>query len=184
MNKYEHKCIRCNSNAVVADFYDFDTVTMRCDDCGLVWDETVACSVAIPPTEHKSKLPAFDTDEYDVVNHPQHYANGMVVELECIMFKRWLPGDLSDAFKYVWRAGDKEDLIQDLEKALWYLDDALEYGINFSEPKLVPFLPKSSLPEWKYDALWCILNGKVEDARLGVLEHLNSVKPAHNNRKR
>jgi hypothetical protein len=183
ISKYGPKCIRCGSTATVADFYALDFVTMRCEDCDYIWDEAII-PAAVSFTGHKSKMAAFDMNEQDAVNHPQHYANGMTVEVECIMFTRWLDFDLGNAFKYVWRSGSKDDAVQDLEKAVWYLEDAIVYGITCCEKELLPFLPKSSLPEWKYDTLRCILNGKVEDARLKILEHLNSVKPAHNNRKR
>lgn len=152
-----------------------------CNNCGLDWHDE-AYTVALPV--NRSKLPVVDMNEQDVVNHPHHYANGMTVEVECIMFTRWLDFDLGNAFKYVWRSGSKDNAVQDLEKAVWYLEDAIVYGITCCKKELLPFLPKSALPEWKYDTLRCILNGKVEDARLEVLEHLNSVKPAHNNRKR
>lgn len=116
--------------------------------------------------------------ENDVVNHPKHYADGMTVELECNMFKRWLPSDLSDAFKYVWRAGKKDDLKQDIEKALWYLEDALAYGITCNLKHLVPFLPKSLLPEWKYDILRYILYGNVDMAYACLYEKLNELNTA------
>lgn len=130
------------------------------------------CAVCGTP---KNKKDSTADESYDAVHHPSHYANGMSVELECIMFKRWLPGDLSDAFKYIWRAGNKDDAVQDLEKAVWYIDDALEYGIVFNEPKLVPFLPKSSLVRWKYDALRCILTGDTSAARDIVITHMQAV---------
>ena len=31
-----------------------------------------------------------------------------------------------NAFKYIWRAGKKEKTVEDLEKARWYLDKAIE----------------------------------------------------------
>lgn len=48
-------------------------------------------------------------------------------KLECIDIARYLPFSLGNAFKYVWRAGSKGDLKQDLEKAKWYLADFMKY---------------------------------------------------------
>ena len=101
----------------------------------------------------------------DKVNHPKHYQNGMKVEVECIMFTRCLSFDLGNAFKYVWRAGEKvtESLDTDLAKAMWYLKDAAEHceltesQYNKANEALIQFLPKNHLIEWKYKVLSCIL---------------------------
>lgn len=65
-------------------------------------------------------------DEFDPVNHPQHYASG---SLECIdwiesmltaeEFRGYLKGNV---LKYVWRHEDKGKPAQDLSKAIWYLE--------------------------------------------------------------
>ena len=68
--------------------------------------------------------------EYDNVNNPAHY-RGIVTVIQPVAITRELPGPLSNAVKYVWRAGRKGDKakgIEDLEKALWYLDDWVENG--------------------------------------------------------
>ena len=52
------------------------------------------------------------------VDHPTHYNAG---DVECIDVIEWLPCNLANAAKYVWRAGLKGDLRTDLEKALWYI---------------------------------------------------------------
>lgn len=58
----------------------------------------------------------------DPVNHPPHYT-GHPSGVECIEITRHLPFSLGNAVKYVWRAGEKDDLRTDLEKARWYLRD-------------------------------------------------------------
>ena len=68
--------------------------------------------------------------EYDNVNNPAHY-RGIVTVIQPVAITRELPGPLSNAVKYIWRAGRKGDKakgIEDLEKALWYLDDWVENG--------------------------------------------------------
>lgn len=61
-------------------------------------------------------------DQHDNVNHPQHYTQGINGH-ECIEFSRCLDFDLGNAFKYVWRAGHKDNGQEDLDKAIWYLKD-------------------------------------------------------------
>ena len=57
----------------------------------------------------------------DLVNHPPHYTNHPS-GIECIQVTEYMGFNLGNAMKYIWRADLKDDLIQDLEKARWYLD--------------------------------------------------------------
>lgn len=57
----------------------------------------------------------------DMVNHPPHYLSASNVE--CINISRLLPLSLGTAVKYVWRFRDKGKPAEDLDKALWYLED-------------------------------------------------------------
>lgn len=63
--------------------------------------------------------------KYDPVNHPKHYVE-QSAKLEPIMVLRYAPFDLGNAFKYIIRAGHKDDYLQDLKKAKWYLECASE----------------------------------------------------------
>jgi len=58
----------------------------------------------------------------DSIN-PKHY-NAHPSGIECIEITRHLEFDLGNSFKYVWRAGLKDDTIQELKKVKWYLEDA------------------------------------------------------------
>lgn len=60
------------------------------------------------------------------VNHPAHY-NLHPSGIECIAIKRHLSSNLGDAFKYVFRRGEKGDAAKDLHKAIWYLRDEAEH---------------------------------------------------------
>lgn len=62
----------------------------------------------------------------DNVNHPIHYASGGI---ECIDAMEAAFGKAEvasfcklNAFKYIWRCFRKEDGVEDVEKALWYLN--------------------------------------------------------------
>lgn len=61
----------------------------------------------------------------DPIN-PNHYKT--TSGIQCIDVRRHFLCTMSDAIKYVWRAGLKDDLVQDLEKALWYLNEAIKNG--------------------------------------------------------
>lgn len=66
----------------------------------------------------------------DMVNHPKHYAvhpSGV----ECIELSELMSFCIGNAFKYIWRAGNKIDAKEDLYKAIWYLDRHLtKSGLN------------------------------------------------------
>lgn len=56
----------------------------------------------------------------DMVNHPPHYKGEF---FECIEITRHLPHNLANAFKYMYRFRSKGNPQQDLDKAIWYLED-------------------------------------------------------------
>ena len=59
------------------------------------------------------------------IDHPSHYTQYPV---ECIEITRHLPFALGNAVKYVWRCNDKGNRLQDLQKAMWYLQDYQKTG--------------------------------------------------------
>lgn len=63
---------------------------------------------------------------YDKVNNPSHYTKHPS-GIECIEITRWMNFNLGNVIKYVWRAGMKETEpdLDDLKKALWYLQDEI-----------------------------------------------------------
>lgn len=61
------------------------------------------------------------------VNHPKHYNQGGIEVIEVIKAFGWaVPFCLGNAVKYILRAEHKNNTVEDLEKARWYLDYALE----------------------------------------------------------
>lgn len=60
-----------------------------------------------------------------LINHPDHYNQGRIECIEAMesAFGREAVFDfcLLNAFKYIWRCKDKENIKQDLEKARWYI---------------------------------------------------------------
>lgn len=77
--------------------------------------------------EHDSTQLAAD-ESVDMVNSPPHYTNH-ASGIEWIDVGRHLTADWMNAGKYVFRAELKNGL-QDLQKALWYIEDSLTHGIR------------------------------------------------------
>jgi len=57
---------------------------------------------------------------HDPVNYPQHYT-GHPSGVECIEITEHMGFCLGNAMKYIWRADEKGNAIQDLEKSIWYI---------------------------------------------------------------
>ena len=60
-------------------------------------------------------------EHYDAVDHPKHYTSHPS-GIECIQITEHMGFNLGNAVKYIWRADLKNDAIEDLKKARWYLD--------------------------------------------------------------
>lgn len=61
----------------------------------------------------------------DPVNHPKHYTvhpSG----IECIQITEHMGFNLGNAVKYIWRADLKNDALEDLKKARWYIDREIQ----------------------------------------------------------
>lgn len=63
----------------------------------------------------------------DMVNHPQHYKTGDIECIDCIasiveMYDGEQAYDAGQVIKYLYRAPTKQNFMQDLKKAQWYLN--------------------------------------------------------------
>lgn len=75
----------------------------------------------------------------DPINHPPHYiAIPLGFRAECIEYARHMTYAQGAAFKYVYQAGSKGDMIEDLGKCAWYLRDALHHELYRSVVHLTP----------------------------------------------
>ena len=63
----------------------------------------------------------------DLVEHPPHYKQHPV---ECIEVTRHFNFNLGNAIKYIWRCDHKGKKIEDLKKAIWYLQDEIRRTEN------------------------------------------------------
>lgn len=61
----------------------------------------------------------------DTVNHPPHYT-AHPSGVECIQITEHMNFCLGNAIKYIWRADLKHDAIEDLKKAVWYVNKEIE----------------------------------------------------------
>jgi len=61
----------------------------------------------------------------DSVDHPQHY-NSHPSGVECITIIEHMPFNIGSAMKYLWREGLKANSIEDLRKAMWYIEREIE----------------------------------------------------------
>jgi len=70
------------------------------------------------------------SENKEMVNHPKHYQFGENNEYEAIkVIDAWgLDNDfyLGNAVKYLSRAGKKDNTVQDLKKAIWYIEKKIE----------------------------------------------------------
>ena len=114
--------------------------------------------------------------EHDAVNHPSHYAESMPpIQVECIDFSATMGFCEGNAFKYVWRAGRKGDVVEDLRKALWYLGH--EVDADDTTPDIVwSFLFRKwfskdipTVEKYRLLALSAVMRGAYRSAE----EHIN-----------
>jgi hypothetical protein len=65
----------------------------------------------------------------DGVNHPPHYTQHQS-GIECIQITEHMGFCLGNAVKYIWRADLKEDAIEDMKKAIWYIEREIKKRQN------------------------------------------------------
>ena len=61
----------------------------------------------------------------DNIEHPKDYTSHPS-GVECIQITRHMGFNLGNAIKYILRADLKNDALEDLEKAVWYLRDEIK----------------------------------------------------------
>lgn len=71
----------------------------------------------------------------DNVNHPPHYNSGKARcecgrRIECIDVSRHHNFNIGNAFKYLWRADLKGSSVEDLRKAVWYIQDEIKERVK------------------------------------------------------
>lgn len=95
----------------------------------MVAGDTPPTTITLPPQDGPKTItiPTYAVPSFlraDPVNHPPHYTAGGIETIDFIEAKG-LDYNLGNVVKYVSRADQKGNKLQDLEKARWYLDRAI-----------------------------------------------------------
>lgn len=74
----------------------------------------------------------------DMVNNPQHYKTGKIECIDCIsavvsMYDGEQAYDVGQIVKYLYRAPTKQNFMQDLRKAQWYLNRLIDTASKTNE---------------------------------------------------
>jgi hypothetical protein len=122
MNKF--KVARAYAYTLKSNAKNIKTLPVAVDEVAPMSKERLSdlvYSLSIGAKGNKAKPQA------DMVNHPPHYKVGGIEVIDYIESKE-LGYHLGNVIKYISRAGLKDgNVIQDLEKAEWYLSRAMEY---------------------------------------------------------
>jgi hypothetical protein len=97
-------------------------------DIGAVPQIDPLTGLTIPSEPYKAPEPRVGTERTrqtdekvsDPVNQPAHYT-GHPAGIECIQVTEHMGFNIGNAVKYLWRCDLKNDAIEDLEKAEWYI---------------------------------------------------------------
>ena len=131
-----YKCTNCGEMCLYNDGLESMNFPDYCpyESCSSDWRKLDAEDYARHDVKQTMKLIAQNNirqdvekliekySENDVVNHPSHYAEGRKYEPIDVIEDWDLGFNLGNTVKYISRAGRKDDIVQDLEKARWYLD--------------------------------------------------------------
>ena len=118
-------CINCalriDRNVWHNPLFDGKPITCLSITCGDEYDLDLALDLI-----QNRKLDNYDKVD-DPVNHPSHYTRGKIEVADFIADQK-LNFDRGNAVKYVCRAGakDPDKEIQDLKKAVWYIEHEIK----------------------------------------------------------
>ena len=70
--------------------------------------------------------------EHDMVSAPPHY-NRHPSGVECIDITKHMNFCCGNAVKYIWRHEEKGKPVEDLQKAVWYLNEQIKMYMRDSE---------------------------------------------------
>ena len=102
----------------------YDQFRPRTGDSGSIRREIGRVHSGSPPSRFEDVAAVVQAED-DLVNHPAHY-NTHPSGVECITITEHMNFCRGNAVKYIWRADEKGDPIENLKKARWYLDREIE----------------------------------------------------------
>lgn len=130
MGSEQVRCLRCQRLSKLKPRKKNKRVGVACPNCG------TSNNVQLVPADDNNregyccgnckfewvKFEKPGEEKKEMVNHPKHY-NDHPAGIECIDVIEAFNFNLGSSMKYIWRAGLKSpDPIEDIDKALWYLD--------------------------------------------------------------
>jgi hypothetical protein len=122
-------CCRCEGVAIAYSYlapapaqHDLHGVKCRHRDCQSLEGATTAAAAADAWNDiQREGLDEEPSGSTDMVNHPPHYT-GHPSGVECIEVAEHLPFCLGNAFKYLFRRDAKGNPLENIEKAIWYVN--------------------------------------------------------------
>lgn len=114
----------------------------------------------------------------DNVNHPAHYeANG---PFECIELAQHFNFCIGNAIKYVWRHMDKGHPVEDLNKAIWYIQREIDTTDSDYSPAPTGAARKLfTLSDMDYahmaDFWHALFDGNLTDAKQEIQTRINQL---------
>jgi hypothetical protein len=91
---------------------------------GSVYTREEVKAIGGPLLDNLKSKQLVDYPIHDAVNHPSHYVSHPS-GIECIQITEHMGFNLGNALKYIWRADLKHNAIEDLRKAVWYIEREL-----------------------------------------------------------
>ena len=85
---------------------------------------TASVSAVVETSLPKTPITKKAKPKADMVNHPPHYTSHPS-GVECIQITEHMGFNLGNALKYIWRADLKGNAVEDLEKAIFYINREL-----------------------------------------------------------
>lgn len=122
-------CCKCEGEAIAYSYlapapaqHELYGVQCRHRDCQSLEGAATAAAAADAWNDiQRNKLDEAPNTEADMVNHPPHYT-GHPSGVECIEVAEHLPFCLGNAFKYLFRRDAKGNPVENIEKAIWYVN--------------------------------------------------------------
>lgn len=110
----------------------------------------------------------------DNVHHPSHYDG----PFECLELARLYSFDIGNVIKYVWRWKQKDTPLENLEKALEYLDDAIAHGermpVHVMDEVGLKYERLQHEPDIGWPRFWMFAqSGMLPEMRKSVQHHIN-----------
>ena len=113
--------------------YAEDAIKYKCKECGCIIREGMLFSDVLGGIcceqcywdEYGEESINCNEKEANNVEHPKHYISHPS-GIECIEITEHFDFCTGNAIKYLWRAGLKNDKMEDLKKAKWYIDRLIE----------------------------------------------------------